>query len=432
MTETIFDPLRWTERPTRVRVLRNGLRPRLYLQVTTRLAIAQMCKGRPVEELPRILTILSPAHHLASAAALDRLFGVEPPAAAMNMREALLKSFFIQNHLRKIYFLLSLRSSPLLAESASSDMLGEIMNHISLIQEAASILGGRPDHPVCAVPGGMGRCLKKEQCERLCQIARASLDFSLTVAAFLNNTVLGTENGLGPLGQISPGPLCSACFIPAAGEVVFHDEAGKEWERFSPELLSSKIGLREEPWSHESFAFIPSRSSAPDLEEAVGVREISRSQCFFVGPLARLNKAEGLSRLAGEEMERLTASCGHVPQFGVTAGFRALLVELIQSAETLVDLCSEDNLGQIATRNLPSSDMLAEGAAALESPQGLLYHRYKVDRKGLVEDIEVLDATLLNNLFHCLMAHKAAENAIAREETPLGIKSAIELALLPF
>jgi F420-non-reducing hydrogenase large subunit len=401
-----------------------------------------MCKGRPIEELPRILTILSPSHHLASAAALDRLFGVEPPPAAVNIREALLNTFFIHNHLRKIYFLLSFQSSPLLPQSSaegfskgtshSADMLGDIMNHISLIQEAASILGGRPDHPVCAVPGGMGRSLKKEQCERLSQIARASLDFSLTLAAFLNNTVLGTESAFGSLAEISSGPLSSACFIPAEGEVVFHDEFGKEWERFIPSLLFSKIGLHTEPWSYESFAFIRSRSSAPDLEEAVGVREISRSQCFFVGPLARLNKGGPLSRLAGEEMERLTASCGPLPQFGVTAGLRALPVELIQSAESLVDLCSDDNLGGTEIRNLPSSDMLPETAAALESPQGLLCHHYKVDKKGLVEDIEVLDATLLNNLFRCLMAQKAAENAIAREETPLGIKSAIELALLPF
>ena len=149
MKETIFDAVRWTERPTRIRIVRNGSRPRLYLQVTTRLGIEQMCKGRPVEELPRILTILSPAHHLASAAALDGIFGVEPPPAAINMREALLKTFFIQNHLRKIYFLLSSRSSPLLPQfmtegfpdgmPRSPDILDEIMNHVSLIQEAASI-----------------------------------------------------------------------------------------------------------------------------------------------------------------------------------------------------------------------------------------------------------------------------------------------------
>jgi F420-non-reducing hydrogenase large subunit len=422
--------------------LPNGSKPRLCLQVNTQLAIAEMCKGRPVEELPRILTILSPAHHLASAVALDRLFCVEPPPAAINMREALLKTFFIQNHLRKIYFLLSFRSSPLLPQSIVEgfsqgmshwqDMVGEIVNHISLIQEAVSILGGRPDHPVCAVPGGMGRLLKKEQCERLSQIARASFDFSLTLAAFLNKVIPDAEGVLGHLAEISAEPLSSACFIPADGAVVIHDEFGKESDRFLPDLLFSKIGFHDEPWSYESFAFLRNRSSTPDLEEIVGVRDISHSQSFFVGPLARIDRGEPAMGRAGEEMERLRASCGPLPQFSVTAGFRALLVELIQSAESLLDLCSEDNLGGTDIRNLPSSAMLTESESAVESPQGLLYHHYKVDKKGLVEDVEILDATRLNNLFRCLIAQKAAENAVARDETPPGIKEAIELALLPF
>ena len=71
-----------------------------------------MCKGRQVEELPRILTILSPAHHLASAMALDKLFGVEPPALAVNMREALLQAQFLTSHLRKLYFLLTAFENP--------------------------------------------------------------------------------------------------------------------------------------------------------------------------------------------------------------------------------------------------------------------------------------------------------------------------------
>ena len=120
MTQTqSIDPVRWQDLPARVIVLSNNSDSRVYYQVTCPLNISAMCQGRPVEEIPRILTILSSAHHLVSARALDRLFDVVPPPLAVNMREALLQTQFLTGHLRKLYFLLSAFESPF-QDSASS------------------------------------------------------------------------------------------------------------------------------------------------------------------------------------------------------------------------------------------------------------------------------------------------------------------------
>ncbi|HID29407.1 MAG TPA: Ni/Fe hydrogenase subunit alpha, partial [Desulfobacterales bacterium] len=85
MQTITFEPLRWLEESARVKILPNNEHPRVYFQVMAPRDLAGMCKGRPVEELSRILTIINPAHHLASARALDRLFAVEPPPLARNM-----------------------------------------------------------------------------------------------------------------------------------------------------------------------------------------------------------------------------------------------------------------------------------------------------------------------------------------------------------
>lgn len=440
MSEMIFDALRWTQTPTRIKIERNGARPHLYLQVAAPRQVGAMCIGRPVEELARILTILSPAHHLASAEALDRIFNVEPPPLAVNMREALLKTLFIQNHLRKIYFLLSSRSGPFLpinsdhlAKSTAhcQALLDPIMKNISLTHEAVSILGGRQDHPLCAVPGGMSRPVKEKECERLAEIASACLDFSLNLAGALKDEVLLSQEALGCLADVSPGPVLSTCFIPAESAVVFLDDSGAEKARFSPEHLLGEIGFSMQPWSYEPFAYLRSASSNPDPMDTLGIGDISRSQCFFVGPLARLNTRAALSPPASEERERLVAEFGALARFDVLSGFKALPVELFQSAERLVELCTEQNLVGTEIRNLPST-LLAEGSAALESPQGLICHRYEVDEKGLVKNVEVLDAAGLNNLFRSLIAQAAAEAAIKQNETQQGIRNAVELALLPF
>src|SRR6266545_3096062 len=100
-----LDSLRWRDQPVRATVTVDGGTPHVHLQMTTPREVEAMCLGRPVEELPRILSILSPAHHLCAAQALDRLFAVEPPPVAKNMREALRLALFFRHHLRTFYFL---------------------------------------------------------------------------------------------------------------------------------------------------------------------------------------------------------------------------------------------------------------------------------------------------------------------------------------
>src|SRR5512145_413084 len=102
-----LESLRWRDPPARATVTVDGGPPRVHLQVTAPREVEAMCLGRPVEELPRILSILSPAHHLCAAEALDRLFGVDPPPVARNMREALRLALAYRHHLRKFHFLAS-------------------------------------------------------------------------------------------------------------------------------------------------------------------------------------------------------------------------------------------------------------------------------------------------------------------------------------
>lgn len=112
MRTITLEPLRWLERPSRVRIVGESWDPKAYFQVTSPRDIARMAIGRPVEEMPRIVGILSPAHHLVSAMALDKLFKAPPPDLAVNMREALLQTQFMNSHIRKLYFFLSSSANP--------------------------------------------------------------------------------------------------------------------------------------------------------------------------------------------------------------------------------------------------------------------------------------------------------------------------------
>jgi F420-non-reducing hydrogenase large subunit len=69
----------------------------------------KFCIGRPVEELPRIVTSICGvcpwSHHLASAKTNDAVFGVEPPPAGKKLRELCNSIAFTEEHILHFFFL---------------------------------------------------------------------------------------------------------------------------------------------------------------------------------------------------------------------------------------------------------------------------------------------------------------------------------------
>jgi F420-non-reducing hydrogenase large subunit len=441
--------MRWQEDPVRITVFHNTEYFQAYYQVTAPRDLEGICKGRPVEELPRILTLLSPTHHLASAMALDRLFGVEPPPMALNMREALLQAHVFRHHLRKLYFLISSWHNPFSDDRRRGNrgelnivplhFLDEIMHHEALSQEAAAILGGRCDHPLSALAGGVSQFLKEDHYHRLSEIAEFCLKFAIRLGGFFRNEIFRDGKALDGFQSFHMEPMASLTIAEKDDNVVLGDPVEKEIDRFSSDMIFKKIGLHNESWTHEPFAYIKGKSENATKEPQGQTGNMFHSEFpvpnpefFFVGPLARLNCCEALGfPLADEERQRLIETLGPFPHFGVVAAYWALLVELLQGAEKMTELYAQEKLTGPAIRTIPSK-MGQEGHAALESPQGLIYHQYRTDQKGIVEEVDILGTGTANNALRCLLTQKAVEISQARGETWEETKNRIEISLLPF
>jgi F420-non-reducing hydrogenase large subunit len=429
-----LEPLRWLERPSRVRIIGADTDPKAYFQVTSPRDIARMAIGRPVEEMPRIVGILSPAHHLVSAMALDRLFKADPPELAVNMREALLQAQFISNHLRKLYFFLSgstdpfqsfsMRSGPERTSSQAS-LLNETTDCLALAQEAAAILGGRADHPVSAMAGGVGRFLKEPHYERLSEIAKRCMEFMRKPARLIRENILKASKTMDDLADLRFQPLPFVTANNGNGNLIVMNAEGKEEDQASVDKVFDKIGLRREPWSYEAFAYLKDKGWSSHEPETDG-------GLYFVGPLARLNSGNALQHpIAEEERQSLITTLGEFPHFSVAAAYWSILVELIQAAEKFSGLATQAKLTGPSIRTMPSErDEI--GYAVLESPQGLIAHRYKINDLALVEEVEILDSSAQNNALLCLLVRKAVEKSLGRKERPEETKSRIEISLLPF
>ena len=439
MQTVTIDPLRWQAAPSRVILAANGSKPAARLQVTAPRDVAGMARGRPVEELPRILAILGAAHHLVGAQALDQLFGVEPPPPAVNMRRALLETLFFSEHLQKIYFLLTAWEHPFRElrqagrGAAVSPVPGalpdEIMHALALAQEGAAILGGRSAHPLTAIAGGVSRYLKEDAYLRLADIAEQCLPAARRAADALRTALLSAGRPLAAWRKIAV-PLAHAALAPPSGDVtggavVVRNAGGETRAQFAVEEIGSKISVHREPWTHQPFAYL----------QADGWPGLSSGQpqgLFFVGPLARLNDGRPLSTPAAEEeRQRMVAEIGPFPHYSVAAAFWALLIEALQAAERMADLYQKQNLIGPSIRSVPAQ-MGSLGAAALESPEGLIFHEYRVDREGIVTELKVLDTTTANNALRCLVAQRIAESGTEQRHQRQETKTRMEIGLLPF
>ncbi len=394
-----------------------------------------MCLGRPVEELPRITSLLSPSHHLVSAMALDNLVGVQPPQLAVNMRSGLLLSLCIAHHLRKLYFFISSHEDPFLEfhmrgtrrqeDRIPHHLVNELVQSLDLAQEAATILGGRAHHPLSAVAGGVGRALKEPYYERLTEIAEKSLAFAVKLAPVFAEKELGNGRTHDGLLDLPVKPTLHLSLSEDGSQVVVSDAEEKDVERFQPNQVFEKVHLHREPWTHEPFAYLADRgwkSREPESSDSL----------YFVGPLSRVISGKGM---AGEPAEQarvqLIENPDEAPLFSVNGALRSLLVEVIGTAEKMVELYKQENLVGPSYRTVPSH-MGTTGSATLESPGGLIAHRYEVDERGLVRKIEILDIAAENNALRCFIAKRAVEESAVRNFSHKQTKSMIEASLLPF
>ncbi len=135
-----------------------------------------------------------------------------------------------------------MRQAPELT-SFPGQLLDEIMDCLALAQEASAILGGRADHPVSAVPGGVGRFLKDPHYERLPEIAECCMTFARKLAGILREKMFLGSTTMDDLSELVFHPMASV--TANNGSVVVRNSDGKEEEQVSTDRVFEKIGLHQ-------------------------------------------------------------------------------------------------------------------------------------------------------------------------------------------
>lgn len=321
MKEIVIDPVTRLEGHGKITIFLNddGEVENAYFQVPELRGFEKFCEGRKAEDLPiittRICGVCPVAHHMASAKACDAAFNVELTETAKKLRELEYTGYMIYDHILHFYFLggpdfvvgpdapPEKRNILGVIEKVGLDVASEVIKHRAYGQKITGILGGRPTHPVSAIPGGVSKPLSEENRQEIEKMVKSCVEFAKFSLKIFNDVVL--EN-VDYVNLITSDPYSLETYymgtVDKNNKVNFYDgdvrivnPSGSELLKFGPSEYLDVIEEHVEPWTYAKLPYL----------KKVGWKGLvpgSDSGIYRVGPLGRLNVSEGMATpLAQEE-----------------------------------------------------------------------------------------------------------------------------------
>jgi F420-non-reducing hydrogenase large subunit len=418
----------------------------VYFQVPELRGFEKFIEGRPVEDVPQIVTkicgVCPGCHHMASGKAVDGVFGVQPTSAAKKIRELFYMAHFVHSHIAHFYAL----GAPDFvvgptAPKAERNVLGvigkvgveigtEVLKQRRIAQEIQALLGGHQTHVMMNIPGGVRKGLNEEQRKDIEEKAKGFIEFSKFSLKVFEDIVLGNKDYV---DIILNGPyklnLYSMGLVDENNKVNFYDgkvrvvdPEGKEHCKYEAKDYREFVEERVEPWSYLKFPYLKKVGWK-------GFVDGKDSGVYHATPLSRLNAADGMATpLAQIEYDKMYKTLGGKPVHNTLAMHWARLVELLYSAEHCLELAQDP---EITSQDLRAKlgDIPGEGVGIVEAQRGTLTHHYWTDKRGIVTKANIIVGTTNNNAAICMSIKKAAQGFIKKGVTvDDGILNLVEMA----
>ncbi len=329
--------------------------------------------GRRYEEVPdltaRICGICPVAYQMSSARALEKAFGVQVPPAVRDLRHLLYCAEWIESHVLHIYMLqapdLTGHESALELAQDAPEIVQRGLHLKRIGNTLLALLGGRSVHPVNPTVGGFYRWPDVEAIRALVPELTWGLEASQETvrwAAGLDFPDLEVDYEFVALHH----PQEYAILEGVVRSSVSGDLPEEQFEQ----------GYREEHVPHSNALH----------------NRTARGTTYMVGPLARFNlnfeQLHPVARAVAEEV-------GFRPP--VRNPYKALLARAVEVVHAYAVALEIARTWQ--PEGPPRAEIhprAGEGAAITEAPRGMLYHRYRVDDRGLVEDARIVPPTAQN------------------------------------
>jgi len=330
-------------------------------------------RGRLYAEAPditaRICGICPVAYQMSSVHAMEDAFGVRADEGVRSLRRLLYCGEWIESHVLHVYLL---HAPDFLGYE---DAIRMAKDHGAVVQQAlklkkigndiVTLVGGREIHPINVRVGGFYKLPTKSELNTLVERLKWAIEASLQMVRFtakLPFPDFEREYEFVALRHEREYPFNEGRIVSSKGLNI----AVQEYEQF----------FVEEHVEHSNALHSTLRDRGP----------------YFVGPLARFNLNFDLLTPTAQEAARSA---------GIARGLRNPFKSIVvRSVETLY--ACEEAL-RIIKEYEPPDRAAAEiqpragiGCGATEAPRGMLYHRYKLNDAGLIQDAKIVPPTSQN------------------------------------
>src|SRR5512143_2384182 len=400
----------------------------------------KFCIGKPVEELPRIVTSICGvcpwSHHLASAKACDAVFGVEIPPAAKKIRELCNSIAYTEEHILHFYFLAgadfvmgpdadySVRNVIGIAGKLP-EVAKTVVRCRSLGAKMLDIVSGKSIHPVTAVPGGFSKPLTAAERDQIrpwaaeiLELAKFSIDYAK------KNVFPAYLDAVKTLGVIETGFIGT---VKPDGALDLYDgvlrlmKPDGSFETFDYAQYTDHIAEHVEPWSYLKFPYMKKAGKfSMDLSAPSGI--------YRANTLARLNVCDYIpTPLAQKEFEEFRKAFGRPAQLTLLYHW-ARLIELLYNAENVVRLLSDPEITSHDIRKAVTP-RASRGVGCVEAPRGTLIHDYETDANGILTNMNLIVGTTHNNAPINMSVKQAAKALIRDGKYDEGVLNKVEMAI---
>jgi F420-non-reducing hydrogenase large subunit len=446
MKTITIDPITRLEGHGKISIFLNdkGSVENAYLQIPELRGFERFAQGRRAEDMPqitsRICGVCPVAHHFAATKALDDAFNVKPTSAAKKLRELMYMGYIIYDHILHFYYLggpdfvvgpdapAAKRNILGVIEKAGLEVGKEVIKHRAYGQKITGILGGKATHPVCGLPGGVSKGLNKDEVKDIEKMVKSCIDFAKFSLKLFDDIVLKNKDYV---SLITSDPYQLKTYnmglVDDKNKVNFYDgkirvtnQDGKEHIKFDVKDYTKIISEHVEEWSYMKFPYLK------DIGWK-GLVDGKNSGIYRVGPLGRLNAAEGMATpLADKEYKRMFETLGGRPVNSTLAFHWARLIELLYATERAYELVNDKEITSDKIRN-PVGEP-GEGFGVVEAARGTLIHHYKLDKKGLILKANLIVATTNNAGAITMSVRDAAKGVIKNGKVDDTILNKVEMA----
>lgn len=420
-----------------------------YWQVVELRGFERFCIGRPVEELPRITPnicgVCPSPHNMASTKAVDDVYSVEPTPAAKLVRQLHYNAFYVEDHYIHFFFL----SAPDFvvgpdADPAERNILGviskvgleigkKVIDTRKRCRDIIRLIGSKPPHPEGGLPGGVPRGITEEERKWIKQTADDTVEFAQFALKLFKDVVLANKKYLDLiLSDAYKLNVYDMGLVDANNKVNFYegklrvvDPQGNQYALFDPRDYTEYIGEWVEPWTYIRLTHLRKLGWN-------GLIEGDKTSLYRVGPLARLNAADGMATpLAQKEYEEMYNTLGGKPSHHTLAFHWARLIEALQAAEDMQQIANNPLLTSKDIRNM-NLRLKKVGIGCVEAARGTLIHHYETNDRGLVTKVNLIVATQHNAAPICVSVKKAAKGFVKGPEVKEGLLNMVEMAFRPY